>query len=176
MARRYQRDVAGLPAQGARSQAYAIAGALVVTSADTFRLLHRVTGSPARQVIGKLTDKQRHRNVAAGRTRAALAACLALSTRLLIVERQYAARDLPEIGLPTQFEFGVTVLEGAGRPVWSAMVRATAASSTELSAALADWQRRPQDAVAKEIAANLDRLMGHLGVLAELLNATEPAE
>src|SRR5579875_3272389 len=106
-----------------RARCYAVAGALLITSSDCFRLLHLLTASPARHDATTVTGDRRAMIVAAAKSRAALAACAALTARLLLTERQRASADFPEIGGPSHAELGVTALERQGRPVWSATVR-----------------------------------------------------
>ena len=151
----------------ARTARYALAGALSVTTSELLQQVHRVAGGPVEDVAS-LTESDRPVAVTVARARSAAAACSALVARLLIIDRDNARRELPEVGGPASVEPGVTTVE-LEPYMWQASLRVTDAARAEVAVAAELWQNR-DDADGSAIEQNLLRLLGYVDAVRELLS------
>lgn len=142
-----------------RAERYALAGALAVTTADLLRALHRAAGVPGE--VASLSPQRRLLAIAAAKSRGAAGACSALVARLLIVERDEARRDVPDIGSPEYIEPGVTTVEGLAAYAEQVSRRAAIAARADVAAAAEQWQGW-DGAAALEIEQLLLRALGYV--------------
>lgn len=156
-----------------RGLRYAIAGALAVTTADLLQHVHRVAGCPGFDAAG-LTPQRRALSVAAIRARSAAAAVSAVVSRLLLLEREAARTQLPEIGRPDVAEPGVTILPGLERATARVSLLAVSAAGAELASARDAWAQW-EGAGARDVVGVLDRLIGYVEQLAATFEEPELA-
>lgn len=153
-------------------RSYALAGALSVDTAELLRELHRAVGAPGD--TDDVPPRRRGLLPAAARTYGAAAACNALAARLLLQERDAAAKRLDDFPASQIAERGVTELEESDLSIWRATVRATAAAAAELASAVSAWQTT-DDGAGEPVVRALKHLSDYVNELSQILERSEPS-
>jgi hypothetical protein len=151
-----------------RRRRYALAGALSVQTAELLREVHRVAGAP-----GDAPARRQPVVGAAARTYGVAAACLALTARLLLEQRDLAVAEMMDVPPPGIAELGVTCREQDERAAWRSGVRVTAAALAELADARQLWAAAP-DNMGDSVVALLDVMVGYVEEIARHLESSEP--
>jgi len=150
---------------------YALAGAMSVQTAELLKAQHRVVGAPGD--VGDIPPRRRAQLGAAVRTYGAVAACCALTARLLLHERDAAGAGLDVLPVPPVVVVGANVLEPNPLSSWRATVRATAAALAELRDAKAAWSTLTDSADA-ELSAHVERMIQYVSEVGDILESSEP--
>jgi hypothetical protein len=150
---------------------YALAGALSVQTAELLKATHRVVGVPA--PLEDLPPRRRGFLNAALKTYGAAAASSALTSRLLLMQRDLTSRMLGNLPL-LKDEFGAP--EEAPAAALRKTVRALAMTHADIGAARIAWEETSDDLAADAIAA-LDTLARYLDDVVDVLERYQtPAE
>ena len=151
-------------------QLYALAGAMSVEAAELLKTVHRLVGQPGD--VSDIPPRRRGLLSAAARTYGAIAACNALTGRVLLMERDAACCRLGEVYSPHLPIIGATALEESEPSTWRGTVRASAAALAELAASRDAWRSTTEEGEAA--LQGVEALMRYVDEVASVLEAVDP--